>query len=71
MNDELADLTWAMVWDQISAAFGHALRDTLDLTPDQVDRLYQAFLQQLPATLRGRIHEVKKSSRDQESRQAA
>ena len=51
MIDELADLTWAMVWDQISAAFGNALRDTLDLTPDQVDRLYQAFLQQLPAPL--------------------
>ena len=71
MIDELADLTWAMVWDQISAAFDNAVRDTLDLTPDQVDRLYQAFLQQLPAPLRGRIHELKKSSRDQESRQAA
>ena len=71
MIDELAELAWAMVWDQISAAFDNALRDTLDLTPDQVERLYQAFLQQLPAPLRGRIHELKKSSRGQESRQVA
>lgn len=37
MVDELADLTWAIVWDQIMAAFQVALRDTLDLTPDQAE----------------------------------
>ncbi|WP_053958035.1 IS4 family transposase [Sulfobacillus thermosulfidooxidans] len=71
MVDELVDLTWAIVWDQIMAAFEAALRDTLDLTPDQVEALYQAFLQRLPAPLRDRIDGLQKSSSDQKARKAA
>ena len=71
MVDELTDLTWAMVWDQIMAAFEAALQETLDLTPDPVETLYQAFLQKLPEPLRDRINGLKKSSPDQKSRKAA
>ncbi len=71
MVDELVDLTWAIVWDQIMAAFEAALHDTLDLTPDQVEALYQAFLQKLPAPLRDRIDGLQKSSPDQKARKAA
>jgi hypothetical protein len=71
MIDELPDLTWAMVWDQIMAAFEAALQETLDLTPDQVETLYQTFLQKLPEPLRDRINGLKKSSPDQKSRKAA
>ena len=71
MVDELVDLTWAIVWDQIMAAFEAALHDTLDLTPDQVEALYQAFLQNLPAPLRDRIDGLQKSSPDQKARKAA
>jgi hypothetical protein len=71
MVDELVDLTWAIVWDQIMAAFEAALHDTLDLTPDQVEALYQAFLQKLPDSLRDRIDGLQKSSPDQKARKAA
>jgi hypothetical protein len=71
MIDELTDLTWAMVWDQIMAAFEAALQETLDLTPDQVETLYQTFLQKLPEPLRDRINRLKRSSPDQKSRKAA
>ena len=71
MVDELVDLTWAIVWDQIMAAFEAALDDTLDLTPDQVEALYQAFLQNLPAPLRDRIDGLQKPSPDQKARKAA
>ncbi len=33
------------------ATFEAALHDTLDLTPDQVEALYHAFVQNLPALL--------------------
>ena len=71
MVDERADLTWAIVWDQIMAAFEAALHDTLDLTPDQVDTLYQAFLRKLPDPLRSRIDGLQKSRLDQKSCKAA
>lgn len=71
MVDELADLTWAMVWDQIIAAFQAALRDQLDLTPDQVEALYQAFISKRPAPLRARIIGRSPSSPCQKSRNAA
>ncbi|MHB8674682.1 MAG: IS4 family transposase [Candidatus Limnocylindrales bacterium] len=71
MVDELADLTWAKVWDQIMAAFQAALQDALDLTPDQVEALYQAFVRKLPTPLRDRINGLQKSSPDQKSRKAA
>ena len=53
------------------AAFEAALHDTLDLTPDQVEALYQAFLQKLPDPLRDRIDGLQKSSPDQKARKAA
>jgi hypothetical protein len=71
MVDELADLTWAIVWNQIMVAFEAALHETLDLTSDQVEALYQAFLQKLPAPLRARIDGLQKSSPDQKARKAA
>jgi hypothetical protein len=71
MVDELADLTWAIVWDQIMAAFEAALHNTLDLTPAQVEALYQAFWQKLPAPLRDRTDGFQKSSPDQKARKAA
>ena len=71
MVDELADLSLAMVWDQIMAAFEAALRDTLDLTPDQVEALYQSFVSKLPAPLRERIIGLGPSSPNQKSRKAA
>ena len=71
MVDELADLSLAMVWDQIMAAFEAALRDTLDLTPDQVEALYQSFVSKLPAPLRERIIGLGPSSPNQKPRKAA
>jgi len=71
MVDELADLTWAVVWDQIMAAFQATLRDQLDLTSDQVEALYQAFLSKLPAALRERIVGTSPSSPRKNSRKAA
>jgi hypothetical protein len=71
MVDELADLTWAIVWDQIMVAFEAALHETLDLTSDPAEPLYQAFLQKLPAPLRARIDGLQKSSPDQKARKAA
>ena len=71
MVDELADLTWAVVWDQIMAAFQATLRDQLDLTSDQVEALYQAFLSKLPAALRERIVGTSPSSPRKKSRKAA
>lgn len=55
MVDELSDLTWVLVLDQIMVAFRNALRETLDLTPDQAETLFQAFLQKLPEPLRNRL----------------
>ena len=48
MVDKLTDLTGAIVRNQIRAAFEAALHDTLDLTPDHVETLYQVFLRKLP-----------------------
>ena len=53
------------------AAFEAALHETLDLTPDQVEALYQTFLRKLPAPLRDRIDGIQKSSPGQKSRKAA
>lgn len=57
MVDEHVDLTWAIIWDQIMAAFEAALN--------------QAFLRKLPAPLGDRIDGLQKSSPDQKARKAA
>jgi hypothetical protein len=71
MVDELADLTWAILWDQIMAAFEAALHETLDLTPDPAEMIYEAFLRKFPAPLCDQTDGFQKSSSSQKSRKSA
>ena len=52
---ELQDITFAAVMDQIMAAFAAALNEYLDLSEDQLEELFQRFLAKVPASLRERM----------------
>ena len=52
---ELEDIAFGWVVDQILAAFAASLKDDLDLTEAQIDSLFAGFLKRIPEHLRDRI----------------
>ena len=52
---ELEDIAFAWVWEQIVAAFKATLSEDLDLTEEQIDQLFHRFLERIPETIRHRI----------------
>ena len=52
---ELQDITFAAVMDQIMAAFAAALNEYLDRSEDQLEEVFQRFLAKVPASLRERM----------------
>ena len=52
---ELQDITFAAVMDQIFTAFAATLNEYLDLSEEQIDALFQRFLTRIPVSLRERI----------------
>ena len=52
---ELQDITFAAVMDQIFAACAATLNEYLDLSEEQMDELFQRFLTRIPISLRERI----------------
>jgi hypothetical protein len=52
---ELEDLTFGWVVDQILAAFAATLAEDLELDESQIEALFQRFLERVPERLRDRI----------------
>jgi len=52
---ELEDIAFDWVWEQMVAAFQAPLADELDLSEEQVDRLFHRFLDRIPAAIRDRV----------------
>lgn len=52
---ELEDITFGAVMDQILAAFAATLAEDLDISEAQIEQLFQRFLSRIPQPLRERI----------------